>query len=290
MHSDENGFYYNADLFQQAGVEPIDNNNETIETFTSKAKKLTKATGSHTDVWGVVTLTGAFSTGLISFVRDFGGEFYTTPEGKEPAMNSKEAMAALQWLYDLRMVDKANPRLSELDPSNVGESFIGGRVAMYNSLCSNMSIKQKIGNKFKLAVGRIPKGPTGVRGSMAHVDTISGYSKGKHLDQVYEVIKFLTSTESGVQLAVINAFFGARPDVWADPRPAQTWGSDLVDVWKLIMSDVQPLAEPYNFRLTELETAMNNTLSPLWNGDTTVDQIVPKLQDAMKAVLDKPRA
>jgi ABC-type glycerol-3-phosphate transport system substrate-binding protein len=290
MHSDENGFYYNLDLFQAAGVAPIDNDKETIESFTQKAVKLTKSSGGHTDVWGIATLTGAFSTGLISFVRDFGGDFYTTPEGKEPAMNSKQAMQALQWLYDLRMVQKANPRLSELDPNNVGESFIGGRVAMYNSLCSNMSIKQKIGDKFKLAVGLIPKGPTGVRGSMAHVDTISGYSKGKHLDQVWEAIKFMTNQESGVQLAIINAFFGARSDVWADPRPAQTWGADLVGTWKIAMADVQPLAEPYNFRLTDLETAMNNTLAPLWNGDATVDQIVPKLQDAMKAVLDKPRS
>ena len=160
---------------------------------------------------------------------------------------------------------------------------------MFNSLCSEMSVKNKIGSKFKLGVGLIPKGPTGVRGSMAHVDTISGYSKGKHLDEAFETVKFLTTKESGVQLAVINAFFGARQDVWDDPRPAQAWGADLVDVWKAAMPNTMPLAEPWNFRLTDLETAMNNTLSPLWNGDTTVEQIVPKLQQAMKAVLDQPR-
>jgi len=189
-----------------------------------------------------LTLVGAFSTGLISFVRDFGGDFYKTPEGKEPAMDSKEAMQALQWLYDLRMTQKSNPRLSELDPSNAETSFIGGRIAMFNSLCSEMSVKNKIGSKFKLAVGLIPKGPTGVRGSMAHVDTISGYSKGKHLDEAFEVVKFLTTKESGVQLAVINAFFGARQDVWDDPRPAQAWGADLVDVWKsaLKVAGVEP--------------------------------------------------
>jgi multiple sugar transport system substrate-binding protein len=289
MHPDEIGLYYNADMFKSAGVAPIDNDKETIDTLTEKTKKLTKTTGTHTDVWGILTLVGAFSTGLISFVRDYGGDFYTTPEGKVPGMDSKEAMQALQWLYDLRMTYKSNPRLSELDPSGAEEAFIGGRVAMFNSLCSEMSVKLKIGTKFQLAVGLIPKGPTGVRGSMAHVDTISGYSKGKHQDEAFEIVKFLTNKESGVQLAVINSFFGARQDVWDDPRPAQAWGADLVDVWKAAMPSTMPLAEPWNFRLTDLETAINNTLAPLWNGDSTVAQIVPKLQTAMKAVLDQPR-
>jgi hypothetical protein len=63
----------------------------------------------------------------------------------------------------------------------------------------------------------------------------------------------------------------------------------MADTWKLATLDCMPLDEPDNFRLTELNTVMDNTLAPLWNGDTTPKEIVPKLQTAMNAVLSKPR-
>lgn len=289
MHPDEIGLYFNKEMLQKANVEPPSVDNETYESLADKATKLTTRTGTHTDVWGIATGVGAFSTGLISYVRSFGGDFMTGDK-KKAAMNTPEALAALQWLYDIRTKQKCNPRLSDLNPANSGieNSFVSGRVAMFNGGVWEMSLTQQIGSRFTLDMSLIPKGPKGVRGSMAHVDTISGYAKGKYPNQSFTLIQFLTNKESGVQNALFNSFWGARPDVWADPRPKQKYGS-MVDIWKTATENSMPLDEPYNFRLTELGTAMDNTLQPLWNGDSTPQQIVPKLQVAMNTVLAKPR-
>jgi len=287
MHPDEIGLYYNKEMLDKAGVAPPDVDKETYQSLAEKAVKLTSRSGTHTDVWGLDTEVGPFSTGLISFVRSFGGDFMTD-DRKQAAVDRPEVLECFQWLYDVRTKQKCSPRLSDMPAGSIENSFVAGRVAMFNGGVWEMSLTQKIGQRFTLAMSLIPKGPKGVRGSMAHVDTISGYAKGKYLDQAFKLITFLTDKESGVQNALFNSFWGARPDVWADPRPREKYGA-MVDTWKLATENTMPLDEPDNFRLVELNTVMDNTLAPLWNGDTTPKEIVPKLQTAMNAVLAKPR-
>ncbi|MGH2457713.1 MAG: ABC transporter substrate-binding protein, partial [Chloroflexota bacterium] len=286
MHPDDIGLWYNKDLFDKASVEPPDVNNETHESLTQKAAKLTKRTGTHTDVWGLVTTTAPFE-GLISIVRSYGGDFMTADK-KKGAMDTPEALAALQWMYDIRATAKVNPLFSETPANGVEDAFVGGTVAMFNEGVWGLALAQKIGNRFTMGCSLMPKGPKGIRGSMAHVDTISGYSKGKHLTESFKFIEFLANKESGVQNAIVNAFWGARPDVWADPRPKQKYGS-LLDAWVVGMQDIMPLDEPWNFRLLELNTSMNNTLQPVWNADTTPQAVVPKVQEAINTVLAKPQ-
>ncbi|HLH72264.1 MAG TPA: sugar ABC transporter substrate-binding protein [Chloroflexota bacterium] len=287
MHPDDIGLYYNIDMFQKAGVEAPSVDNETFDSLAQKAVKLTKRTGSHTDVWGIISKTTPFE-GLISQVRSFGADFMTDDK-KQAAVNTPEFKAAITWFYNLRTELKCNPLLAETPQSGAENSFVAGTVAMFNSGVWDMSLTSQIGNRFKMGVSLMPKGPKGIRGTMAHVDTISGYSKGKHQPESFKFIEFLTNQESGVQNALVNSFFGARPDVWSDPRPAQKYGKDYVDVWQSATVNTMPLDEPYNFRLLELNTAMDNTLSKVWSGDTSPDKIIAPLQDAMNAVLSKPR-
>lgn len=286
MHPDDIGLWYNKDMFDKANVAPPDLENETHESLTEKAAKLTKRTGSHTDVWGLVTTTAPFE-GLISIVRSYGGD-YMTADKKKGAMDTPEALAALQWMYDIRTQQKVNPLYSQTPANGIESAFVGQTVAMFNEGVWGLALAQKIGNRFTMGVSLMPKGPKGIRGSMSHVDTISGFSKGKHQTEAFKFIEFLANKESGVQNALVNAFWGARPDVWADPRPKQKYGS-LLDAWVVAMKDIMPLDEPWNFRLIELNTSMDNTLQPVWNGDTTPQAVVPKLQDTINAVLAKPQ-
>ncbi|HEX5415159.1 MAG TPA: sugar ABC transporter substrate-binding protein [Chloroflexota bacterium] len=284
MHPDDIGLWYNKDMFDKAGVEPPDLNKETHDSLIEKAAKLTKRTGSHTDVWGLATTTAPFE-GLISIVRSYGGD-YMTDDKKKGAMDSPEALAALQWMADIRTKEKVNPLFSQTPANGLESAFIGQTLAMFNEGVWGLAMAAKIGTKFTMGVSLMPKGPKGIRGSMSHVDTISGYSKGKHQPEAFKFIEFLTNKESGVQNALVNAFWGARPDVWADPAPKQKYGS-LLDAWVAGMQDVMPLDEPWNFRLVELNTGMDNTLQPVWNGDTAPKDAVPKLQDAINTVLAK---
>ncbi|GEM_PF-570795 len=289
MHPDEIGLYYNKELLQKNGVEPPGVNSETYDSLATKSVKLTSRAGDTTSVWGIYTAVGAYSTGLISYVRSFGGDFMT-PDKKQPAIDSPQAMAALQWLSDLRVKQRSNPRASDKLATNnsMEDTFVSGNIAMFNGGVWEMALLDKIKGHFTMEMSLIPKGPTGIRGSMAHVDTISGYAQGKHQDEAFKLIEFLTNTESGVQNALVNSFFGARPEVWADPRPKQKYGP-MVDTWSLGTQASMALDEPYNFRLVELNDAMDKALGPLWNGDTTPSGVAPTVIAAMNAVLSKPR-
>lgn len=287
MHPDDIGLYYNEDMLQKADVQPPSVNKETYDSLAQKAVKLTKRTGSHVDVWGIITKTIPFE-GMISIVRGFGGD-YMTADKKKADVNTSEFLDAMTWLYDVRTKLKCNPLLAETPSAGAEGPFVAGTVAMFNSGVWDMTLTDKIGTRFKMGVSLMPKGPKGIRGSMAHVDTISGYAKGKHLPQAFKLIEYLTDTESGVQNALINSFWGARPDVWADPRPAKKYGKAYVDVWRTATENAMPLDEPWNFRLIELNTAIDNTLSKLWSGDTTPKAVIPTLQNAINTVLAKPR-
>jgi multiple sugar transport system substrate-binding protein len=287
MHPDDIGLYYNIDMFDTAGVEPPSVDTETFDSLAQKAVKLTKRTGSHVDVWGIISKTVPFE-GLISSVRSWGAD-YMTSDKKQAAVDTPEFKQAITWHANLRTQLKCCPLLAETPPSGAENPFVAGTVAMFNSGVWDMSLTDQIGKRFKMGVSLMPKGPKGVRGTMAHVDTISGYSKGKYQAQAFEFIAFLANKESGVQNALVNSFFGARPDVWADPRPAQKYGKAYVDVWRGPTETTMPLDEPYNFRLLELNTAMDNTLSKVWSGDSTPDNIIAPLQTAMNAILSKPR-
>ncbi|HVB96927.1 MAG TPA: sugar ABC transporter substrate-binding protein [Chloroflexota bacterium] len=287
MHPDDIGLYYNIDMLQKAGVEAPSVDSETFDSLAQKAVKLTKRTGSHTDIWGIISKTTPFE-GLISQVRSFGGDFMSEDK-KQAAANTPEFKDAITWFYNVRTQLKCNPLLAETPQAGAETPFVAGTVAMFNSGVWDMSLTDKIGTRFKMGISLMPKGPKGTRGSMAHVDTISGYGKGKNQAQAFKFIEFLTNQESGVQNALANSFFGARPDVWADPRPGQKYGKAYVDVWQTATENTMPLDEPYNFRLLELNTAMDNTMSKVWSGDSTPDKIIPTLQDAMNTVLSKPR-
>lgn len=287
MHPGEIGLYYNQDMLKAEGVDPPSVDKETYQSLQEKAVKLTKSSGSHTSVWGIASGTGPFDNGLIEFVRSYGGDFLSDDK-KKSAATTAPVQQAFEWLYELRAKYHCNPLLSQTPAGGVEDAFVGGTIAMFTSGVWDMSLTQKIGNRFKMNMSLIPKGPTGIRGTMAHVDTIAAYAKTKQPDDAFKLIEFLTNKESGVQNALANSFFGARPDVWADPRPKQKFGT-MVDTWQSATINTMPLDEPYNFRLTQLNTAMTNTLAPLWNAETTVSAITPKLEQAMNAVLDLPR-
>ena len=187
MHPSHIGLFYNVNLFETAGVKP-----PTLTTTYDELAEIARKMQSPT-TWGIQTESTA-AANFTPWVRSFGGELMDPGFlGKKVAFDKAPARQALQYLYDLRHKHRAHP-LRGGDPV----AFIDGNVAMQTTLMSGgFNFERQIAGKFKMDAVLIPKGPGGKRGSQGHVDMWGMFSRTRHKDEAWQLLKWMTNKETG---------------------------------------------------------------------------------------------
>jgi len=215
------GLIYNAKAFQEAGLDP-NKPPKTWEELLDYAKKLTKG-----DRYGI----GLFGKGDNSSVWRLwywwmtNGANVLSPDGKRSAINSPEFVEAIDFWADLFRKHKVAPPST---PANsFGENnqlFAQGVVAMVESGVWQIGVTEKINPAMK---GNIRVAPMPVRkvnvavGGGTDANCITKQSK--HPKEAWELLKFLSSEESGVTIWKIHGKFPAnvksmqRPELRDDP-------------------------------------------------------------------------
>lgn len=190
--------YYNKDLFDAAGI-PYPTDDMTWEEFRETAKKLTKGDGPDKQ-WGFTmpdwpcTWAGMATQHGIGFIKEDGTVNLDNPAFKE----------ALQFKYDLTMVDKSGPSLAEntVTKSHYAKQFCNGNVAMLvGGDWVHTNIRENLqGNyTFKYDVASIPH-PAGVEagttyGSPRYMGINAKRSEAQK-KAAWEVLKFMAGEET----------------------------------------------------------------------------------------------
>lgn len=145
--------FWNKDLFEQAGLDP-EKAPDTTEEFLDAAKKIT-ALGN--DTYGFSTARDWHENG--QWPRRFGGEWFDA-EMTKCIVDSPEAIAGFQYLYDLIYKDKVSMpvEIASQEPGVLGY-FRDGKVGMITgqNVTANTIRQQK--PDFKLGASRMAKGP-----------------------------------------------------------------------------------------------------------------------------------
>ncbi|GEM_PF-230776 len=285
-------FFFNTDLFDQAGV-TYPTENWTLDDLTSMAEKLTKRQGSTTAVWGygLQTWGGENWTG---HVRNWDAEWLSA-DGKTSQINTKPIQTALQWYYD--MASKAQTLApSALDAANKlfpqGQCAILGRA--YCNYKSNTLSPGMVHFKWNMTLP--PKGTNDNRGGMFAGDSQAITKDSKQPDAAFELLKWLTDQETGVQLGLQtkgSSTLGGRPDVYADPRivneaifPKEAQQAQLQSVQVL----KGPYSAAYNYRASDIYAARDKATQPVQDGKTQPDTgFLAGLNQQVQAILDQPR-
>src|SRR5687768_16698805 len=204
MHPSHIGLFYNVNLFETAGVKP-----PTLTTTYDELAEIARKMQTP-NVWGIQTESTA-AAHFTPWVRSFGGELMEPGFlGKKVAFDKAPAKQALQYLYDLRHRHRAHP-LRVVDTA----AFVDGNVAMQTTLMSGgFGYERTIAGKFKMDDVLIPKGPGGKRGSQGHVDMWGAFSRTKHKDEAWQLLKWMTNKETGQALFAEIGLPGARNDNW----------------------------------------------------------------------------
>jgi multiple sugar transport system substrate-binding protein len=285
------GFYYNASLFQARGV-PEPDENWTLDDLTRAAQQLTIRQGSETVQYGyaVQTWGGENFTGHL---RAFNGDTYSK-DGKKAALDSAQVLEAMQWYENLFMRERLMAPIAGAD-----RTFWDGKAAIIGRTYFNFKtgILTNVGDKFKWDGTMMPKHPkTGKRGGMFAGDSHAISRDSKSPDQAFELLKWVTDKEFGVQLGLQtkgSTTLGGRPDVYADERILSTpqYSRKMQKAQLDSVTQIkEPSVNPYNFRAPEVERLRDPVTTRITTGEAKAEPgYLRELNREVQVILDMPR-
>lgn len=157
--------WINADLFNKAG-QALPTNDWTHKEYTEAARKLSKVTGSPTDVYGGRMPIWSWDRFWYQ-VEMYGGKVVNPNDTTECLLGSPEALAALEWARELIWDSKAfaNPLALGTLTANPIPQYAAQRFAMAEDGFYPFRMMREINNAFKLQYAPVPKGPVSRKSS-----------------------------------------------------------------------------------------------------------------------------
>jgi ABC-type glycerol-3-phosphate transport system substrate-binding protein len=168
-------------------------------------------------------------------------------------------------------------------------SFTDGNLAMlYGQISNNTATyPRQIGERFRVDATLIPRGPSGRRGSHAHVNMWSTHSRTKLPDESWLLQKWFANKESAMARGEDTNSPGSRPDAWNDPHFTSR---PMFSVFKRVVEEGPgPMAMPWNFKMLAMEQLTDTALDPMWTGVQSPQQLIAAVKGEYQALLDRPR-
>jgi multiple sugar transport system substrate-binding protein len=285
-HPSRVGLFYNADLFQKAGMN-LPTNDWTYDQLMEAAQKLNKPP----DVYGFSHPWRDISYYPI-MGRMYGGDFYTA-DGKSTVLEKPESQQGWAWHYDMMNRHKVtlNPIQTSPTPNDV---FVSGKLAINRQNVGTKAAFARI-TDFKWGMVLAPKGPTGNRGSLAETDVEAMTTASKNPEKAWALLKMLTGKDAGIGLAKQtgnrSSTPGGRPDVYESPDhlglpyPAGVQENSLK-----AMKEVEVWRGPDNFRGPEVKRLVDEQADLLLLDKAKPDKaFFDNLKKEVQIILDKPR-
>jgi multiple sugar transport system substrate-binding protein len=122
--SPDYALFYNKDIFDKAGL-PYPDRSLSWKEFRDASLKLTSRQGKK-------RVFGSLINNVFLLIYQNGGRVFSK-DGKKCLLDSPEAIAAFQYLVDLRVKDKVMPSYADMQEASQLELFQTGRLAMFLS-------------------------------------------------------------------------------------------------------------------------------------------------------------
>jgi multiple sugar transport system substrate-binding protein len=285
-HPSRVGLFYNADLFQKAGLD-VPNLDWTYDQLVETALKLNKPPDvfAFSHPWHDISYYPIMS-------RMYGGDFYTQ-DGRSTMIDQEASQTGWVWHYDMMNKHKLtlNPLQTAPTPNDL---FVSGKLGMLRANVGTKAGYAKI-TEFKWGMTLAPKGPTGKRGSLAETDVEAMTTFSKSPDKAWLLLKLLTSKEAGIGLAQQtgnrSSTPGGRPDVYESPEHLNLPYPENVQKNSLLaMNEAEEWRGPENFRGEEVKRLADEQSDLLLLDNAKPDKaFFDNLKNEIQIILDKPR-
>lgn len=284
--------YYNADMFADAGlVDPdpnLETNTMTWEDFEQIARRLTRDRNGDgvIDVWGFhKTLR---TNRIYYWMKAAGAEFYGNEERTVSLLNSPEAMKALEFLQSLRWEAQVIAPPGVTPSWTQGETAIkeDGSWALVNYVGLGGDGRPKV--SFRWDVMPMPIGPSGQRATMGTIDGYAINRNTKHLDEAWELLKFLAGPEANAILAKYLGLQPAHRDVVPEYISLmRELNRDLYDIHVHVFTDAGPYAYPQTLYAdqTTANSLLNEAYEKIFDRNMPVGTVWPEMVERLNRIL-----
>ena len=217
--SDNSALFYNKDFFDLAGIGYPDLS-WTWKEMQDAAIKFTKDLDGDgkPDQFGLPyagASAGAHMFLFMPFVWSNGGRFLTE-DGKSPAIDSPEAIEALQFFRDLALKYKVfPPGVANTEWADMEATFVAEKAGMY--LSGNWNVKGfKTDYEMNYGVTLIPKapGPGKQHSSFIGGDLVGITSQTKHPEEAWEFVEYCLSEDVQVEILASHGMIPIRKNLW----------------------------------------------------------------------------
>ncbi len=208
-------FYYNKDMFREAGLDP-ESPPKTWDEMIEVGKKLTvKDAQGNVTRWGTriptLGLGGAWLYGGLVVSK---GDVLSTETGTEARFDTPAAKASLEFFLDLAREEVMAP--GGITWGDTPKAFLEGNTASIWTSTGNLAFINK-NAEFDWGVGFLPGGdgpgaPVG-GGNFYVFKNTSDEERAAALD----FVRFMTSPENAAKWSIATGYVAPRADTWETP-------------------------------------------------------------------------
>ncbi|WP_299486169.1 ABC transporter substrate-binding protein [Acaryochloris sp. IP29b_bin.137] len=241
FRSDGGMLYYRQDLLAEAGFDPPETTAELLQI--SKAlQSQGKAEWGY--LWQGKQYEGAAAM-FVEMLEGFGG-YWVNPETKEVGLDTKAAIAAVQFLQTT-VADKISPPGTTATDEEVARNLFQTGNAVF---MRNWPYAWKLGND----PGSSIQGKFGIKPMVHAAGFKSGACQGgwgvgiskttRHPDEAWKAVQYFSSTEAQRKFILASGFVPSRKALFTDPALVAEY-QYLPDLQKVIESSVlrPPIAQ-----------------------------------------------
>lgn len=286
VHPGRSILFYNKTLWEKAGLKPPDDD-YTFDQLTRDSRKIVDGKLADYGFAGSYGGSDDFLSTLI-VIRAFGGDVLS-PDGKRCLLDSKEALAAVQWMADMYHKEKLSPlpaQGADFGTQNA-DLFSAGKLAAYQSTYGGQftPADTKLVPGVVRANALMPKGPGNKHGSMFEVNCLALSPTTAAANEAWAFANFLCNKENGVGVTVKTGAPGGRPGIWDDPT---LQASPMQQTVKRSLESAGPFLGPANLKGEKFNTTMSQRMAEIWLNKGTPAQLLPEITRTLQGILDEP--
>lgn len=281
--NDTTVLYYNADLFDEAGVAYPDDSWNWSDLREAASALTQQDDAGRTLQYGIALEANKYP----NFVHQNGGSLFDDPLNPTDFMLDEVAATdALQFIADLINVDGSAPSFdAQSQMGSTTELFSTGRVAMVMTNAARVPTFMDTG--FNWNVAPLPMGPTGLR---ANTLGGAGYvmaTEPEDPDASWTFLQFL----SGPEGQSVFASTGLAVPALISPSTTESFLNAMpegVDAQVFIDETANGYLNPNFPTWREIETTLvTPALDLIWNGERTAAEAMAGIADQVQAFLDR---
>lgn len=283
---DSRHIIYNVELFARSGLEPPPSDIKgpywPFDRFLQTAQNLTLTDNQKRIVQYGVDIQTDFPY-WISFVYTNGGDLFDESLTRV-RLTEEPAVAALQYLQDLRFKHRVAPTPEALQEQSGLQMFYSGKVAM------TMGGAWQVGDfrkfcKFEWDVALLPVGATGrpITGSGGVAWAVAAQSK--HQEIAWRLCQFLTSKEAQETESRLGNTTPTRRSVARSPAFLDTQGKPPKHMATFIDAQDILRVPPQLVNWPEINQALVRELDYLWTGRRPAREVAQAIKQAIEPLL-----